>query len=226
MSTEQVYHYVYRITNIVENKHYYGKRSSKVLPTLDIGVKYFSSSSDKDFIRDQKENPQNYKYKVVSIHSTDTAAVTKEIRLHIKFNVKDNVNFYNRANQLSNGVCLSSDGHPMKGKHHKESTKDKIRNSLTGYKHPICNRVNMGTKIGTRVGNKHPMAKSANIYNYTDGSLVAENIVIKEWCRLNNYNQGAMSLTLLADFSKPSSRTNHHHHKGVYARYVDPVPLL
>lgn len=35
MSTEQVYHYVYRITNIVENKHYYGKRSSKKVKPLD-----------------------------------------------------------------------------------------------------------------------------------------------------------------------------------------------
>lgn len=220
MSTEQVYHYVYRITNIVENKHYYGKRSSKISPRLDIGVKYFSSSSDKDFIRDQKENQQNYKYKIVSTHITATAAVTKEIRLHAKFNVKNNVNFYNKANQLSNGVCLSSDDHPMKGKHHKESTKEKIRNSLTGYKHSAFSRANMGTKEGTRTGNKHPMAKAANIYRYSDGVLVAENVVIKEWCRMNNYNQGAMSLTLLADFSKPSSRKNHHHHKGVYARYV------
>lgn len=40
------YHYVYRITNKVENKHYYGSRSSNVPPIEDIGKKYFSSSSD------------------------------------------------------------------------------------------------------------------------------------------------------------------------------------
>ena len=39
-----MYHYVYRITNKILNKHYYGKRSSKLSPELDLGKKYFSSS--------------------------------------------------------------------------------------------------------------------------------------------------------------------------------------
>lgn len=37
------FHYVYRITNLVEGKHYYGVRSSKVSPFNDLGTKYFSS---------------------------------------------------------------------------------------------------------------------------------------------------------------------------------------
>lgn len=40
------FHYVYRITNLLENKHYYGSRSSK---ELDIGIKYFTSSKDISF---------------------------------------------------------------------------------------------------------------------------------------------------------------------------------
>ena len=60
------YHYLYRITNLVENKHYYGIRTSKdTLPHQDLGVKYFSSSTDKDFIQDQKDHPENYRYTVV-----------------------------------------------------------------------------------------------------------------------------------------------------------------
>ena len=57
------FHYVYRITNVEKNKYYYGSRSSNILPSEDIGIKYFSSSSDKIFVQDQKENPQNYMYK-------------------------------------------------------------------------------------------------------------------------------------------------------------------
>jgi len=60
-------HYVYRITNTKLNRHYYGVRTSRIKPKLDLGIKYFSSSTDKHFIKDQKENPANYKYKIVQI---------------------------------------------------------------------------------------------------------------------------------------------------------------
>ena len=60
-----MFHYVYRITNKKENKHYYGVRSSKVEPKLDLGVKYFSSSTDKEFINEQKINNYLFKYKII-----------------------------------------------------------------------------------------------------------------------------------------------------------------
>ena len=59
------HHYVYRITNTQEKKHYYGVRSSKVEPKSDLGINYFSSSTDKQFIKEQKENKRVFKYKVV-----------------------------------------------------------------------------------------------------------------------------------------------------------------
>ena len=62
-----MFYYVYRITNKLLNKHYYGYRSSKIEPILDIGIRYFSSSTNKDFINDQKDNPLHYKYKVIRI---------------------------------------------------------------------------------------------------------------------------------------------------------------
>ena len=98
-----MYHYVYRITSIIENKHYYGKRSSKIEPKLDLGIRYFSSSKDKEFIKDQKQNSQNYKYKIVSLHTSSKEALNKEIRLHNKFNVQNNLNFINIAKQTSTG---------------------------------------------------------------------------------------------------------------------------
>ena len=61
------YHYTYRITNKILKKHYYGVRTSKDKPELDLGIKYFSSSSDSDFIKDQNCNIQNYRYKILKV---------------------------------------------------------------------------------------------------------------------------------------------------------------
>jgi hypothetical protein len=98
-----MYHYVYRITNKIENKHYYGARSTKNVPSLDIGTCYFSSSRDKNFIKEQHENPSFFKYKVVKIFKSRGDAILFEIFLHNKFNVGANPNFYNNAKQSSVG---------------------------------------------------------------------------------------------------------------------------
>ena len=111
---EYKYHYTYRITNIVEKKYYYGVHSCNCLPKEDIGVKYFSSSKNKAFKDDIKENPQNYKYKVVKIFDTRKEALEHEIFLHTKFNVKLHKSFYNDSNQTSigrdtTGMCSVKD---------------------------------------------------------------------------------------------------------------------
>lgn len=97
----QKYHYVYRITNIIKQKHYYGTRTSKCLPIEDLGIKYFSSSKDKDFIQDQKSSPSNYKYKIIRIFDTRKEAIELEIKLHDRFDVGINESFYNRSKQTS-----------------------------------------------------------------------------------------------------------------------------
>ena len=102
-----MFHYVYRITNISTKKHYYGCRTSKVCPSADLGVKYFSSSTDVDFIKEQKTNPKNFKYKVIFITMTRQAALALEIKLHNRFNVRVNECFYNKANQTSTGFTVS-----------------------------------------------------------------------------------------------------------------------
>jgi hypothetical protein len=93
------YHYIYRITNIVEGKHYYGKRTSKKHPHRDLGIKYFSSSTDKDFKLDQKTNPKNYKYKILQTFDYSDDAIFLEFTLHGKFAVHINPKFYNKAKQ-------------------------------------------------------------------------------------------------------------------------------
>lgn len=100
--TDGRYHYIYRITNLVENKHYYGSRTSKIDPYLDLGKKYFSSAkSNKWIIADQKTNPQNYKYKIVASFMSRKDATAREVSLHRKFDVKTHDKFYNTANQSS-----------------------------------------------------------------------------------------------------------------------------
>jgi hypothetical protein len=138
--TNYIYHYVYRITNIILNKHYYGTRSCNILPKNDIGVKYFSSSKDKDFIKDQKMNQQNYKYKVIRVFNNRQNALLLEIKLHNKFNVGSNENFYNRSKQTATG--FDTTGVTIQGKSLSIETKQKISATLTG-------------KIGCRKGTHH-----------------------------------------------------------------------
>lgn len=138
-----MYFYVYRITNLVINKHYYGTRSSKIKPKLDLGIKYFSSSSDKEFIEDQKVNPQNYKYKVVRVCENKQSSYELEIKIHNKFDVDVNESFYNKAKQTSVGFSFSfeigtkrpehssrmkGENNPFYGKKHSEETKEILRN--------------------------------------------------------------------------------------------------
>ncbi len=95
------YHYTYRIDNIKMAKSYIGVRTSKIHPEKDLGIKYFSHSTDKNFMVDQRENPENYKYLVIEIHPTRSSAIGEEISLHVWFDVGVNPKFYNRVKQTS-----------------------------------------------------------------------------------------------------------------------------
>ena len=102
------YHYVYRITNIITEMHYYGDRSCNCQPSEDLGVKYFSSFTNKLFKQDQQQNPQDYKYKIIKIFETCREdAKQLEVDLHKKFDVKNNPKFINRANQTSSGFNVT-----------------------------------------------------------------------------------------------------------------------
>ena len=96
-----MFHYVYRITNTQENKHYYGCRTSNKIPSDDLGKSYFSSSSDKQFRTKQITTPEIFKYKVLLTFNNRSDAIAFEIKLHYKFNVAINEFFYNKVNQTS-----------------------------------------------------------------------------------------------------------------------------
>lgn len=117
------YHYVYRITNKKENKHYYGVRSSKVKPKLDLGIKYFSSSTDKNFMNEQKVNNSIFKYKVIKIFETRKDAELFEVKLHSKFDVQMNNKFYNKCKSTLMGFSVEG----------RKQTREHIEKRIKGY---------------------------------------------------------------------------------------------
>ena len=97
------FHYVYLITELSTNKKYIGSRSCDNKPEFDLGHKYYSSSKNKIFIKNQKDNRDNYNYTILSMHQTREEAINEEIRLHDLYNVNHNPEFYNRSKQTSTG---------------------------------------------------------------------------------------------------------------------------
>jgi hypothetical protein len=167
MSSTSIYHYAYRISNRLTGMHYYGVRSSKGHPKLDLGVKYFSSLTGvigKTFKTEQRNNPENYKYKVIKICSSRELAVKFEIRLHSKFNVKKHPKFLNRSNQTTEGFDAFGNAHSEEAKNkmrvaaksrpeQSEETKKKRSNSLTGKPKSEEHRRNL---IKSQIGKKRP----------------------------------------------------------------------
>lgn len=228
MDTVKLYHYVYRITNKVTNMHYYGKRSSQNKPVKDLGVLYFSSSKDKNFIKDQKENSNDYKYKIIKIFNCPIKALNLEIKLHNIFNVGINPNFYNIVKQTSNK--FDSTGSKLTEKH-----KEKISKSMLGKVHTEESKLNMSKAQKGRIitdEHKEKIRKSntanpkgnlrfANIYNYENNELIASNVILESWAKNNNYNAGHLRATALTRLYGSSGKTKRFKHKNVYAIYID-----
>lgn len=99
------YHYVYRIINLVpkdERKYYIGVRSCDCFPEKD--TNYMSSSKYlKESISEQGQD--NFKKEILSIWGTREEANLEEVRLHEKFNVGLNLEYYNKAKSRGDGFC-------------------------------------------------------------------------------------------------------------------------
>lgn len=124
-------YYVYRITNIVDNKHYYGSRKpKKSIPAFDdLGKYYFSSSRDSKFIQDQKDNPGHYKYKIIVSGLSREKAMAIEKKLHEKYQVDKNPKFYNlHIHNSINFTCTPETGKKI-SKTHREHSAKKISES-------------------------------------------------------------------------------------------------
>jgi len=114
--SKKQFYYVYRIINIVENKHYYGSRTAEHANPKELGTfpfrnkpgeSYFSSSSCKIFMLDQELYLERFKYKLVSVHDTIKEALKKEQRLHKKCRVGINSLFYNKIEAPSEYFSIS-----------------------------------------------------------------------------------------------------------------------
>lgn len=136
------YHYVYRITNKKLKKHYYGCRSSKSKPIFDLGIKYFSSSNDKQFIAEQHDNPKYFRYKILKIFETRKEALAFEMKLHNKLMVDKNPSFYNKARQTSDGFYFSNKGSKF-SKEHCEKISIKSRNKSEETRNLISEKVKL-----------------------------------------------------------------------------------
>jgi hypothetical protein len=240
-----MYYYVYRISNLVENKHYYGKRSSKIEPKLDLGIKYFSSSTDKEFISSQIANPENYEYTVVAYCDTAKEALDLEIYLHEYYNVGVSPRFYNKAKQTA--TSFSTDGIHLTeerkkrlsevntGKKLSEEVKRKVGLAGIGRKQTahckaVLRSVHVGSKRSEETRIKMSLAKSPliNVYNYITNEIIAEKVAAGIWCKENNYNAYLLKLTLKRDLNKPhyggtKSKYEHnlHHYRHMYATLAD-----
>jgi hypothetical protein len=130
----KTYHYTYWITNTKLHKHYIGVRTSKISPIHDLGVKYFSSSLDEEFMEDQKSNQIDYEYRVIGVFTTRKEASKNEIELHETYGVGRNPKFYNQCKATSSGFDRSEIKHTEKSrkkmsvskKNMSDETKDKM----------------------------------------------------------------------------------------------------
>lgn len=95
------HHYVYTIIEKSTGKKYIGVRSSELSPIEDLGKCYFSSSTNKKFISNQKNNPDDYEYIINSIHENRNEANDEEIKLHELYNVSSSDDFYNKSKATS-----------------------------------------------------------------------------------------------------------------------------
>lgn len=77
--------------------YYIGSRQSKCDPLDDLGVKYFSGSSNKNFIIEQKQNPNDFKYEVLSTHDSRMEAYVEEARIQRELDVLNDELCYNKS---------------------------------------------------------------------------------------------------------------------------------
>lgn len=91
------YFYVYRIT-IDKKYHYYGARSTNILPINDLGKVYFSSST---VVHNAINKLKDIKYKIIFTTNTFKEALDLEVKLHSRFDVENHPAFLNRKNQRS-----------------------------------------------------------------------------------------------------------------------------
>lgn len=89
-------YYVYRVTNLITQKYYYGTRIQKENDILDDFWSYCTSSCEKENI---KLNKHEYTVKIIKKFDNYNDCVLYEAFLHQLFRVNKNCKFFNKAMQ-------------------------------------------------------------------------------------------------------------------------------
>jgi hypothetical protein len=124
--------YTYLIKCTINNKFYYGVRwGNKVLPSEDLWFKYFTSSKViKNLIN--QYGKEAFLFEVRKVFTTKQEAIAWEETVLRRLKVL-------KSPDVWLNKCISKairyNVHPKKGQHLSADVKNKIRNSLKGYKH-------------------------------------------------------------------------------------------
>ena len=138
-----MYFYVYKIIKISNGMYYIGSRGSNIEPLKDLGIKYFSSSRNKEFIKEQKANPKNFLYEVLEVCSSRKEAFEKEAEYQTKYKCGEDVFCYNKA---INAIGFTSYGRKVT-----QETRNKLSQANKGKSHPAWNK---GLKISPEQSQK------------------------------------------------------------------------
>jgi hypothetical protein len=102
-------------------------------------------------MKDQKDNPQNYDYKIIGLFHTREEASLNEIELHETYDVGKNPRFYNRSKQTSTGYDMFGTTHIVS-----EATKDKLSEAWKN-RPPVTEETRK--KLSDSAKNKPPVAQ-------------------------------------------------------------------
>lgn len=152
------YHYTYKIINKTTSEYYIGRRSCNRPPEQDLGVCYFSSSTDKAFINLQKTSPHLFEYQICRVFDNKHDMILSEIILHAIWQVKDDLLSINKANATNSkfdctGLKWTTEQRLAHSQRHKgkclsESHKKSIGTTLKGIirSEGTCSRISQATK--------------------------------------------------------------------------------
>lgn len=168
------YHYVYKITNLLNNKIYIGKRSSIKTPKEDI---HYWGSGKKIILAIRKYGKDSFTKTILKEFTTAEEAFKYEkklvnedfVRKQNTYNIAvggwsgpvmvgpDNPNFgvpMSEERKRQHSLRMSGEGHPNFGKRLPKDTVEKIRKANTGYRHSDSSRdklrrLNLGKKLSS-----------------------------------------------------------------------------
>lgn len=222
--------YTYIVFDPITEKLYIGSKYSQGC-TPENTKNYFGSPTSKnnEYREIIKNRPETLIKIILVVWYTAEQAIEYEATLHSHFNVESDSNFFNNARQTSSGFSFRAFGsaNPMygkqspgfKGRNHSDKTKAQMgisrlgdKNGMFGENHTDETRIKMSKNHADFSGENNPNSKRWNIYEYQTNRMIAENIILSNWCHENGYSRQHLGAT---------ARGKRKHHRGLYANYAN-----